>query len=428
MGRPGSLSDFMINKIKVIDTRGFRKEVLVAMGLRIFAVSLLFFMNTIVARNLGAEGYGLFNYAIVIAGVMSLFAPLGWPISVMKLIPQYLDQKHFKLLKGLIQRSLQVSVVSSFLMSGLLLLLSCFESLSDLSFSLVSAAIFLPFLTIVNIRSRILRGLHHTKDSIVFDQILTPFLMILGVYCLNISNVNNAVLMYSFVGYAVVIVSGIWLMKQRLPVEVRSTQSAFETKKWFVLALPMAFGSGGQFLIDRIDLIFLGVVENIETVGFYGAAARVSILLTFVLQTINLVIAPKLSSAYHKGDKMQFKELVRKSMLWSGLSALPLFVLMIFFSEFLMGLFGHDFREGHAYLEVLLLGQFANACTGSVGIALMMAGKERQVAYLIGLVLIINITLYAVVFPVWGSIGIAWATVAGHTLLNVVFYYMVRRL
>lgn len=57
--------------------------------------------------------------------------------------------------------------------------------------------------------------------------------------------------------------------------------------------------------------------------------------------------------------------------------AVPVLAFMVFFPEFLMGLFGEEYKVAAPLLQILAIGQFINVITGSVGYLLNMTGHEK---------------------------------------------------
>jgi O-antigen/teichoic acid export membrane protein len=185
-----------------------------------------------------------------------------------------------------------------------------------------------------------------------------------------------------------------------------------------IIALPMMFGKISQIIMNRTDVLMLGAMSNMETVGIYSAANRFSTIITFVLGSINIIAAPMLATAYHNADTDQFRVIIRKGMLWSIWGALPLFAIIIIWPQVLLGFFGTEFVQGAVLLKVLAFGQLLNAVTGPVGFALLMAGTERQFAFTVSVVAVGNVIGNLIAIPIWGALGAAWVTAASLITLN----------
>jgi O-antigen/teichoic acid export membrane protein len=94
-----------------------RRGTVEAFILHAAGVGLLFLMHTVLGRSIGVEGYGTFSYALTLAGVLAIVAPLGWPTALMRFIAQYIEQRRWGLLRGAVQRSYQITALMAVLLS-----------------------------------------------------------------------------------------------------------------------------------------------------------------------------------------------------------------------------------------------------------------------------------------------------------------------
>jgi len=152
-------------------------------------------------------------------------------------------------------------------------------------------------------------------------------------------------------------------------------------------------------------------------------------LASFVLIAVNLVVAPRFAALHREGDMAGLESLAILSVKLIGVLALPVIGVMLIFPSWLMELFGEDFASGALLLQILAVGQFINAITGSVGYLLMMSGHERDmrnVTVISGSTALILTWLLTIGFGATGNaVGTAIA-VATQNLLAV--YFVKKRL
>lgn len=103
-----------------------------------------------------------------------------------------------------------------------------------------------------------------------------------------------------------------------------------------------------------------------------------AVLASFVLIAVNLVVAPRFTALHRQGDMAGLESLAIMSVKFIGVLALPVIGVMFIFPSWLMGLFDEGFAGGSQLLQILAVGQFINAITGSVGYLLMISGRERD--------------------------------------------------
>lgn len=390
-------------------------------------VGLLFLMNVVIGRAIGAAGYGVYSYALAIAGILAIMVPLGWPTALMRFIAQYMEQQRWDLLRGAVQRAFQITFICAALTSLALLTISYWPGLSqELETSLRYGALILPFLSFVELRRKALQGLQRVKSSIFPEEILLPLLMIGSVYLLSVATASGTLLVYSIAALVVFLV-GSFLLWTSMPEQGCAAKPRFETRAWMVIALPMVFGGIGQIVMNRTDVLMLGVMENMETVGLYTAANRVALLNSFALTAASTVAAPMMASAFHAGRIREVRTIVHRTILFTSLITLPLFVVMLGWPSLVMELFGAEFADGGRLLQILALGQFVNTLTGPVGFALLMTGQERLFAWTTAIIALGNVAGNLIVIPTFGAVGAASVTAASISILCIWRYLLWRR-
>ena len=80
--------------------------------IRILGVFVGFLTQIILARIIGAEGYGNFIYAITWMGVLATVTKLGFDSSSLRFVSEYNATEKWELFKGFIRRSRKREVCS----------------------------------------------------------------------------------------------------------------------------------------------------------------------------------------------------------------------------------------------------------------------------------------------------------------------------
>lgn len=403
-----------------------RRGTIEAFVLQATGAVLLFGMQIVLARALGKEGYGVFSYAVALAGVLAAIVPLGWPTALMRFIAQYREQGQWNLLRGAVRRAYQITALTTMLATLLLWATSYLMPIpTGISTSVRFAALLLPFLAFVSLRRKALQGLQKVRLSIIPEDILLPILVIAGVFVLAVSNPSSALLIYACAGFVAFIVGSYWL-RQSMPGDAGDMQPEYRTRAWMTVALPMVFGGFSQVVMNRTSVLMLGALSGADTVGLYASANRIAMLSTFVLVAASTMAAPMMAAAYHGGRTAEIRRVLRGAMLFSTIGALPLLVAAIFFPQFLLGFFGTEFVDGANILRVLAAGQFFNAVTGPIGFVLLMTGRERTFALTTAIVATATVAGNLVVIPAYGAIGAAIVTGVSVVFLNTWQYLLSR--
>lgn len=385
-------------------------------------------MHIIIGRSFSAQGYGIFSYTISIATVLAGLVTLGWSHAIVRFISKYKENGDWQLYRGTLVKAHQITFITYVMIAVILFFASFFNFLpAAVEQSVLYSLLLLLPLSFAILRRRIFLAQGNVEAALLPNDIIVPFLICSCLLIFQVSNIDELMAIYIVVMITVFISASIWLLKE-IPHQVKRAKSQFRTRQWMLIALPMLYGFMATLIINRTDILLLGLMDDIETVGIYAASVRIVRLLPFFLGAVTLVAAPLLSASYH-GDRIsEFKSVLFKVMLWSSAATLPLFLLCLIFPEFLLSLFGAEFVDGADYLRILAIGQFVNAVTGPVGAALTMSVGEKQFGWTISITAIINLVgnYFAILY--FGAIGAAIMTSFSLAMMNLIQLYLVLRI
>jgi len=405
--------------------------------LKLFNAFILFLISIILARILGAEGYGIYSYALALITLLAVPTKLGLPLIVVRFTSSYLVQKKWSLLKGLLKRVNQTVLI----LSLLLVVISIFTLVfiqdnlrDDYILTFFWALALLPLLSLGAIRGAALRGLNRVilgQAPEYFIQPLLFFILIIGVWgIIPHQELTPALTMALQVFAALVafIFGTFWLIK-RIPESVKNVSSNFETKLWIKTALPLFLVGGAMIINKKTDILLLGVFLGAEDVGVYNVVVSGAALVVFSISAFDAALAPIFSKLYTLKDMVKLQKIVTYSAWGILLFSIPVALTLIIFSEeILVTLYGDEFSRGSIALIILCSGQLFNAARGPAGILLNMTGNERYTALSVAIAAILNIILNLIFIPVWGIEGAASATVISMLVWNMLLVYWTYKL
>jgi O-antigen/teichoic acid export membrane protein len=181
-----------------------------------------------------------------------------------------------------------------------------------------------------------------------------------------------------------------------------------------------------QAVLPWAPLIMLSYWSTTENSGIFGAATRVANLVAFFLVAINAALVPKFAELFAKNDIDGISKLVTKITKYTIIIASPLLLLLIFASDWVMTLFGHQFALGGKALSILAIGQALNILAGPYGYILIMGGAERDVrnSSVVAAALMFVVALIAI--PMLGIQGAAIASATAISAMSLYSVIMVR--
>jgi O-antigen/teichoic acid export membrane protein len=184
-------------------------------------------------------------------------------------------------------------------------------------------------------------------------------------------------------------------------------------------AAPIWLATLASILISRVDRIILPAFRPAEVVGVYQAASQFSTLFPIILSVFNLAYSPILAARFKMGTSNELNTLYRAGTKWGIFLSLPAFVVLFVVPEaLLVTVFGTAFAGGAQMLQVLMIGQLVNVCTGASGTTLIMTGQERSLARIAWAALLFSLLVSFALIPRLGAIGAAIAASTAQVLLN----------
>jgi O-antigen/teichoic acid export membrane protein len=191
-----------------------------------------------------------------------------------------------------------------------------------------------------------------------------------------------------------------------------------------------------HFIMSWTDKIMLNILyspdvttefTNSAQVGVYHTAFRLSMFATIGLMAFKSIASPKFAELYKKNDIKLLKKVTQQSTKLIFWTTLPLVIIFVIFSDFLMGLFGEEFEKGVFAFIILSIGRVVVSFSGAAGNLLQMCG--RQVVFMNVAIIgsIINIVLNFTLIPIYGINGSAIATMLSLIVFNFLLVYFVKR-
>ena len=398
--------------------------------------ALLSLVSTIVlARLLGASGYGVYGYAMAWVGLLAVLSPVGFP----RLIVRELATIDCTGSHGSWSKARGLLRTANFISSGVAVLLSIgvlgtLYLLPDLvhpqmEVGLAIAVLILPLQVLTMLRLSALQGLKKILMGQMLEILVHPFffLALLTFAWLLFGSLITAftAIKLHIVASAILLGLAVAIWRYCAPPEIRSIPPSYEMRHWLSIALPLLFMSLMMVINNRADILMLGTIKGSEEVGIYSVTARAAEVVAFVIQAMNVTIAPVLASVYRLNDRVRLQRIVAMTTRVTFAVAVTLALLIYYFGEFLLSIFGLEFIAGYQSLRILVLGQVVNAFMGAVGVLLMMTGHERQAAVSAAVAACINITANAVLIPRYGMEGAAVATAISMVIWNGLMGYYV---
>ncbi len=373
-----------------------------------------FWIVVYAARVLGAAEYGVFSYALTIAAFATIFADIGISALLTRETSKApeLRQRYFNAMLLVKFMLIAVVAVGIFVITPLI--------------TNITGAIALIPLIIAMFSFDSLRefgfGMHRSLEKMELEAItkivMNAFITGLGFLALYYSKTAHSL---SF-GYALGAFAGCvmtaWLLR-RFIVRLREGIDLKLIWPMIKLAWPLGILQLLGAIMINTDMVMLGWWQSPEQLGYYGAAQKIILLLYVAPNLLASAIFPLFSRLANTAND-SFRVLFEKSVAASELIAMPLAAGGIALApQLIQLLFGAAYLPGSTTLA-LLMGTLIIVFPSTIfSNALFAYNKQKMFMGFVGLGVISNVILDALLIPRYGIAGSAVATIISQILANV---------
>lgn len=387
----------------------------------------------LLTRLMGASSYGIYTVALNWVWVLLVLAKFGQDTTRVRFLAAYRAAGDWSSFRGLLRWSswtvLAVSLIIGLALAAIVLSFGGRIG-GELRAALLAGCLLLPVLALVSLNAAALQSLrkvvaaetprllnHVLLVALALAALLLPGFIFSGAVVILLTTLAN--LGALAVGWAI--------LRRGIPAAGHLATPVLHTRLWLGVGLGMLAVSGQFLIMNRVDILMLKFFVPAADVGVYGIAVRVAALVPFGLDAVSMIAAPMVSELWSAKKKEELRRVVHLAVSWSALISFGIFAIVALAGKHLLGMFGPEFPGGYIPLVILGAGQLFNALTGPSGLLLTMTGRERQLAGLLSLALLLNAALNWMLIPVWGVVGAAAATSCVTVLWNAVAVVVIRR-
>lgn len=403
------------------------------LGLKVAYSSQGFLLSFVLARTLGAAGYGIYTYALSWAVFLGLLSIVGLDKLVTREVAIDRGRENWGRVRGLVRTANRTGFAVSVAVVVVVATITSIVNnvgLTEMSFTVLVGLLMVPILTLMKVRQAALAGLGEVALGQWPELLLHPATVtaLVAIWWLATGQVLAHVAMFfTVLSSAAMLVVGACLLHRTMRQAAQSEPLPPLRLPWRETLWPLTLMSGVQGIQAQADMLLLGLLAPAAAVGAYGVASRGGQLVTFFLLAAVPALGPATASLYASGDRPELERLAVTTARTTTLLTLPVALGLILFGRWALALFGPGFPAGAPALAILACGQFVNVACGPVGTVLIMTGHERIVLRRVGVAAVANAALSAVLIPFLGALGAAMGSATGTILWNVLLAWDVRQ-
>jgi len=360
-----------------------------------------------------------------------IFSVLGFDSLLVRSIPKYNVENKNGHINGLLRYANKTAFLSGLIISAIVLLvvsmLGFFQK--NYIYGVVIALVSLPLMSLCLINEAALRGIHKVVQARVPSIIVRPLIvciLVLGAYVVD-QQLNSAdVLAFNLLGVIVaLLLSNRYLAN--FARQIRSDRFQYEKQEWIATAFPLLLIAGMFSLLSYVDTIMIGMIGTINDVAVYTLAAKFAVLVLFVLQAFNVVVAPKVSEYFNGKEYEKLQAYVKLMSRIMFFATLPIMFCLLVFGELFLRYFGDIYQGGYSVMVMLAIGQIVNVSFGPVAILLSMTQYQKLSFRILLISLLVNIALNIPAIYYFNILGAAGATAISIILRNYLMWIYAKK-
>lgn len=386
---------------------------------KIFRIAIGLFVTVWLARYLGPEQFGIFNYALSFVAIFGVLSSLGLDKLVTKELLSHPQDT---------QEIMGTSFTLRFMGTILLLPLAAFSVTivrpeSDLIFFMViiiSSAFFFSAFEVIKywFESHVQAKYSAIIDAIVIfaSSIIKGALIILGAPLIAFAWV---VLLES-----ILLTIGLIIIYLKKSNKISDWKVSFIKVKYLLKeAWPLILAGTLYVLYTRVDQIMLGNMIGDESVGIYAAAVRISESWIFIPAIIATSLFPAMLNARNNNYSLYLQRTQHLLNLMALLGFVAGVGIIFVASPFINLIFGERYSESSFVLTIHIWGGVFMAMS-AISYRYFIAEGLQKFSFYRGIVgFFVNIVLNYFLIPFYGAVGAAIATVISQAMALYFFNF-----
>lgn len=388
-------------------------------GFKIYQLIAAFLTSILLARSLGADGYGAYCLVISVVGALVLPVCSGFKQLLVRQVAIY-EQRDLFVHIGDIQRWSERKVLAIVITVsvGLFVYAALTAQLSAANNSklFMLAAPVMPILALMSLRQAVLQGLRKVVQAGFCDAVILPSLLLffaLGFQFSGKLSPHAAILSYVIsIAFCLFWVNYILKGMQRAKGTVKFNIGA--RAEWARKIWPFSAMGAVSYISVEVFTPLIALYGGNEQVAIFRVAMNFSVLIGLPLALVESVIHPHIARLFEAKEVIAIKSVVFKAGVSVFVVSAPLFILLYLFGEILIArLYGNQYIDAHLPLIIISFSFLAVNLIGPSMVMLYATAYEVDALIISAAGLVLTLILCSVLIPSYGTVGAALSFGAG---------------
>ena len=393
-----------------------------------------FLVIALVTRLLAPEDAGRYFMLYSFCSIVAVVIGCGLNLTSVQQVSEAIALKSPERVKSTIYTSLTILALSTFIFATLLPLRSVGDALTHVLMTDVDWVVLLLIfvwtvgLALQSTIGEVFRGMHDIQRAAFYGFLCNGVLCLAALAGAFVLSVHSLRAVSGLTAAAALLAAGVASASLHRFTGTMSGRGKLSLRTTMKMSLPFWGTNLVLVLLTQADIWMLNHLSNGTDVALYGAASRLTQMLTLPLLVLNSALIPVISEHHALGQRERLQDLLRGS---ATMAAVPAFIALIAFALaggwILQAAFGEAYREAHLILLVLAVGQCVNVLCGSAGYVLLMTGRQRDMFFITAVSGAAMCLLAWVLGSKFGALGVAIGSAMGLATQSLMMCWTVWR-
>lgn len=400
--------------------------------LRLTGAGIGFAQVLILSRLLGPTGYGAYAFALGWVNIAFVLTTFGFHHFLVRTAPRMLRDHRHGDLRGL---ALSAFGVCSMLALTLTLatpgLVDKFNPTADqdMKAALLASSLLLLPMTLLFVRSGLLRGLGSPVRGQLPELLLLPLSQLITFILLLITGcavaANQALMIAAALATTVLLL--ISPSTFRLLRSLPRTTIKPKLWEWIANAGKNSFLTATGIVMATTDVVMLGSLSTANETGQYGIASRFFLLMQLPALALSATLSHDVPRLHAAGDHESLARIVRQTGARSARFTLAIGLLCTLPGLWPELIFGPGYASASPVILILVGTRVVESFFGHPVSVLSNAGAVGRTGLMVAFAAITNAFLNLLLIPQLGAVGAAISTSISNLLLTVSVAWMTWR-
>lgn len=415
---------------KIVNVSKMRQDVLWSFISIIISALCHLLLRSILGKELGASGLGLYTLVFMIYMLGIQFSGFGLGVALTKYVAEH--NNNLRIIKEFVSSGVIISFIIGSMMGGFLYIFSDIIAIyffhnSDMVYLLKITSFSFPFIALQKAVLGTLNGLRKMKYFAYLNVVQNIVIFIVSVIFVMLFKMDVTGAIFGLI-FPTIIISILSLVFIKDLFEIPSSFLNSILKELSFFGFYVVLINSISTINSQVSTLLIGYYMNEVEVGYYAVALIFVQGIILIPSAVQYVTSPAIATYHGKKEYMNIKKLTTNVMLKTFLIAIiSSFVLIISGSFLITTIFTEEFLPAYLPLIILLIGNSIFAPIVSIGGALSSIGKVNIVFGISVLSTFINLFFNILLIPKFGIIGAALATSSSLLITAVIQIFFIKK-